>query len=218
VQTATLLCRSLFLQQEASAMSATSAFKFEVKSDSHCASDAERGARTLAGVRGILMTTGLLLGLATPVMADTLQISGAGLVRHCPCDFDAADDATVSQGVLQPAATNTHYFAPVVFPRDGETVCRFSMIYRDVNANDTMTATLNRKFIDLNGPVFDPPTVMARVKTAAGTPDTMRRASTKNIKSAKLKTNNSFYFIEAVVPTVNLEIVGFQIVVAPTCD
>ena len=58
---------------------------------------------------------------------------------------------------------------------------------------------------------------MAVVKTAAGTPDTVRMATDATINSAQINTDNSFYFIEADVPTVNLEILGFQIEVAPTC-
>ena len=67
------------------------------------------------------------------------------MVRHCPCESDPADDALVQQGVLKPQTSNGRYFAAVVFPRDGETVCRFSMVYRDVNAADAITARLFRK-------------------------------------------------------------------------
>jgi len=149
--------------------------------------------------------------------ADRLQISGAGLVRHCPCDVDPADDALVEQGVLKPQTTNGRYFAAVVFPRDGETVCRFSMVYRDVNGAQTITAQLLRKSFTVGGNAASQPIVMATVKSAAGTPNTVRVAADSTIKAAHINTNNSFYFIEADVPTVNLEILGFQIEVAPTC-
>jgi hypothetical protein len=149
--------------------------------------------------------------------ADILQISGAGLVRHCPCDADAADDALVEQGVLKPQTTNGRYFAAVVFPRDGETVCRFSMVYRDVNAADTMTAQLLRKTFRAGGAAANQPIVMATVSSAAGTPDTVRIATDSTIKSGQINTNNSFYFIQLQVPTINLEVLGFQIEVAPTC-
>jgi len=161
-----------------------------------------------------------LLGslLAAPLArADTLQISGAGLVRHCPCDVDPADDALVEQGVLKPQATNGRYFAAVVFPRDGETVCRFSMVYRDVNAADTVTAQLLRKRFTAGGSAAIEPVVMAKVKSAGGTPNTVRIATDSTIRSGQINTNTSFYFIEVQVPTVNLEILGFQIEVAPTC-
>ena len=159
---------------------------------------------------------GTLLAVS-PARADTLQISGAGMVRHCPCESDPADDALVQQGVLKPQTSNGRYFAAVVFPRDGETVCRFSMVYRDVNAADAITARLFRKRFTVGGSAATAPVVMAVVKTAAGTPDTVRMATDATINSAQINTDNSFYFIEADVPTVNLEILGFQIEVAPTC-
>jgi hypothetical protein len=166
-------------------------------------------------VAGTALT--MLLGLGA-AYADTLQISGAGFVRHCPCDFDlAADTALVTNGVLQPQATNTHYFAPVVFPRDGERVCGFRLVYRDVNEQDTMTVRLLRKVAKANGDAAAPPIVMATVKSASGTPDTIRIATAKRIKSAEIDTANSFYFVEAEVPTVNLEIIGVRIEVAPSC-
>jgi hypothetical protein len=159
----------------------------------------------------------VLVGLGA-AHADTLQISGAGFVRHCPCDFDlAADTALVNNGVLQPQATNTHYFASVVFPRDGERVCGFTLVYRDVNAKDAMTVRLLRKVAKTNGDAAVPPVEMATVKSAHGTPDTIRIASTRRIKSPEINTANSFYFVEAEVPTVNLEIIGVRIEVAPSC-
>jgi hypothetical protein len=159
---------------------------------------------------------GILLAVSQ-AGADTLQISGAGLVRHCPCDVDAADDALLEQGVLKPQTTNGLYFAPVVFPRDGETVCRFTMVYRDVNAADTITAQLLRKRFTNGGSAALAPVVMSTVRSAAGTPNTVRVATDTTIAQSTINTNNSFYFIQVQVPTVNLEILGFQIEVGLTC-
>jgi len=154
---------------------------------------------------------------ASYASADTLQISGAGLVRHCPCDVDPADDALVEQGVLKPQVSNGLYFAPVVFPRDGETVCRFTMVYRDVNAADTITAQLLRKRFTVGGNAANAPVVMSTVKSAGGTTNTVRVATDTTIGTPLINTNTSFYFIQVQVPTVNLEILGFQIEVGQTC-
>lgn len=172
--------------------------------------------RSIHLISSIAAVLGTVLAVSH-VRADTLQISGAGLVRHCPCDFDPADDALVEQGVLKPQASNSLYFAPVIFPRDGETVCRFTMVYRDVNAADTITAQLLRKRFTNGGSAALAPVVMSTVRSAAGTPNTVRVATDITIAQSTINTHNSFYFIQVQVPTVNLEILGFQIEVAPTC-
>ena len=176
----------------------------------------DMASRSIQLTGAIAIVLGTLLAVSH-ASADTLQISGAGLVRHCPCDFDAADDALVEQGVLKPQTSNGLYFAPVVFPRDGETVCRFTMVYRDVNAADTITAQLLRKRFTNGGSATIAPVVMSTVKSAAGTPNTVRVATDTTIAQPTINTNNSFYFIQVQVPTVNLEILGFQIEVGLTC-
>ncbi|MEJ8572112.1 hypothetical protein [Microbaculum marinum] len=158
-----------------------------------------------------------MFGLAPAVSAEVIQISAAGLVRHCPCDFDPADGALVSQGVLQPQDAGARYFAPVVFPASGVNVCEVAMVYRDVNDADTMTASLNRKSFAVGGDAFVPPVAMATLKSGPGVVDTVRRAAKTKIKRAKINTSKYFYFLEVEVPTINLEILGFQIVTGKTC-
>jgi len=163
----------------------------------------------------ILVVTASLINPSS-ARADTLQISGAGFVRHCPCDdISGADHASVDNGILKPEANNGHYYAAVVFPRDGESVCSFSLVYRDVNENDTMVVRLLRKLT--TGDPAAPPKVIASVKTGGGVHDKMRVATTTNIKTPLIDNANSFYFIQADVPTFNLGIVGVRIVVAQTC-
>jgi hypothetical protein len=164
-----------------------------------------------------LMFAGLLLGIASPAMADILQISATSLVRRCPCGSDPTDNAEVTAGVLQSKQANARYFYSVIFPRDGETVCRFSMVYRDVNANDTMVARLKRKRFAVGGDAFNAPAVMATLTSESGVVDTVRRATTTNIRQGAINTANSFYFLEVEVPTVNLELLGFQIELEPQC-
>lgn len=170
-----------------------------------------------AAAYGTLAFVVAVFGLAMPVSAEVIQISAAGLVRHCPCDFDAADSALVNEGVLQSQDPDASYFAPVVFPKSGMNVCRVSMVYRDVNDNDTMTVSLNRKTYAVGGDAFQAPVVMAKLKSAAGVVDAVRRATTKKIKQSTIDTSKSFYFLEVDVPTTNLELLGIQILIRKAC-
>jgi hypothetical protein len=171
----------------------------------------------IAGLYRLLILVGVLLCFVASAKADVLQISATGLTRHCPCQGGAADTALVDQGVLQPQLPNSQYFIPVVFPRDGERVCRLSMIYRDVNQNDTMVAQLMRKRFAVGGDALQSPIVMATVKSASGVVDAVRRATTTKIRQPAINAVNSFYYLEVDVPTINLEILGFQIEVKQTC-
>jgi len=169
-----------------------------------------------------ILIAGLLLtfwfaGAADQAQADVLQISATGLVLRCPCGPDIADNAEEAQGVLKPLRPNARYFTPVVFPIAGQRVCRFSMVYRDVNANDAITATLRRKPAAVGSNAADPSIVMATVTSAAGIQDKVRKATTTTIVDPKINSTASFYYIEVDVPTVNLELLGFQIDVRPTC-
>jgi hypothetical protein len=170
-------------------------------------------SRTAAAIPLFAM---LALGTA---QADTLQISGTAFVRHCPCDFDlAADNALVENGILKPQATNTRYYAAVVFPRDGEQVCRFSLVYVDTNAQDSMFVRLLKKVGNTNGNPDNAPIVMATLKSSISIADKIRVATTNVINSPQIDNALGFYYVEAEVPTVNLEILGVRIEVAPTCS
>jgi hypothetical protein len=185
------------------------------------ASEASAGSfqTTRPALVAILAFVGLLPSLAPPAKAEILQIAGAGFERRCPCGADGAeDDAEEVRGVLMPKNVDMRYFAPVVFPVNGQRVCSFSLVYNDINAADTMVATLKRKVFNVGGSPFNLNTVMASVQSAAGTPDTVRRATDNTIFSPVINTANSFYFVQIDVPTVNLNILGVQIDVRPSCS
>ncbi len=174
----------------------------------------------------VLRVTGAAFGLsiggsviiaASPALAEVLQFSALGLERQCPCGMgDEADAAEADNGVLKLKDVNMRYFMPVALPH-GQNVCRFSMFYHDINAGNSMSAHLKRKVVVVGDPPFDPPTTMASVTTAAGTPDTIRKAIDTTITSPLISTVNSFYYIELAAPTVNLNPIGFQIDVRATC-
>jgi hypothetical protein len=164
-----------------------------------------------------LSILGSIMIASSPALAEVLQFSALGLERQCPCGMgDEVDDAEESNGVLKPKNVAMRYFMPVALPH-GQNVCRFSMVYHDINAGNSMTARLKRKVVVAGDPPFDPPTTMASVISAAGTPDTIRKANDTTITSPLISTTNSFYYIELEVPTVNLNPIGFQIDVRPTC-
>lgn len=152
----------------------------------------------------------------SPAAAEILQISATGLVKRCPCTGESADEAEVNNGVLLPRNVDMRYFQPVALPH-GQRVCSFSMIYHDINAADSMVARLKRKIFTAGNPPFNAPTVMAAVTSAAGTPNTVRKATDATIVNALINTASSFYFIEVDVATINMNLLGFQIDVRPTC-
>ena len=145
----------------------------------------------------------------------TIQISATSLaLRTAANSNDLVGEATV--GLLQNPAG--HYFASVPFSDDGQSVCRFTMIYRENDVDHDISASLQKKPFKVNSnKTFDPPITLASV-SSNGASDNTRRASTKQIKQALLDLTNGFYFVELDVPQgANAEIFGLQIDVEPTC-
>jgi hypothetical protein len=165
----------------------------------------------------------MALGLASfapvaPASAEVLSISATALVKHCnPCIGDAEDRSEEDRGVLH-ADGPGRYFAAVVFPvTAGQRVCSFSMVYRDVNGEESVKAMLVRKSYTVNGSPTGGRTVMATATSAGGTPDTVRVATDTSITGAALTSVRTFYYIEAVFSNVNQALLGFEIVYKPTC-
>jgi hypothetical protein len=162
---------------------------------------------------------GSMMIAGSPALAEILQFSALGLHKRCPCGVtdDAAEDtAEENNGVLVLKDTAMRYFMPVALPH-GRRVCRFTMVYHDINGANSMTARLQQKPIVAGNPPFNPPTTMASVTTAVPVPNTIRKASDSTIVSSQINTTNSFYYIELEAPTFNLNPIGFQIDVRETC-
>jgi hypothetical protein len=164
-----------------------------------------------------LAFAGLLATFSSPARAEILQISGVGFVRHCPCDAGAADRAETQAGVLKVMDTNVHYFAPVVFPKNGQRVCSLSMVYHDINGTGSMTVQLKRRIFVINGNPFATPLVMASVQSAGGVFDIVRVATDNTVNFPVINTSNAFYYVELRAPTNNLNLIGVQIDVRPSC-
>jgi hypothetical protein len=167
---------------------------------------------------GALAFCAVISGFANSAWAETLSISATGLVLRCPCVGDNIDSAQEHNGVFIGEKPQGRYFVPVVFPvTTGQRICSFSMAYQDTNAADAITARLFRKVYSPGGNANVAPAVVAAVKSAAGVTPKVREVSTTKIKAPVINVTHSYYYIETDVPTVNLNILGFQIVYKASC-
>lgn len=157
------------------------------------------------------------LGLLPAARAELLSYSATDFVRRCPCPFDTPDLTEVDNGVLKVINVESHFFRAIAFPVNGQQVCRFSLLYHDINAQDTLIARLVRKPVVVGGDPFLPPQIMAEVRSAPGVPDAVRRATTTAITSPTITQGRAFYYVEVEAPTFNLNVLGVQIDVRPTC-
>jgi hypothetical protein len=119
--------------------------------------------------------------------------------------------------VLKTIDTEVHFFRSIDFPINRQQVCRFTLLYHDVNAQDTLTARLVRKPFAVGGDPFSSPVIMAEVSSASEVSDTVRRATTTAITSPTITKGRAFYYVEVEAPTFNLNMLGVQIDVRPTC-
>jgi hypothetical protein len=155
----------------------------------------------------------MCLGLLPAAQAELLVYSATDFVRRCPCPFNTPDHTEVDNGVLKTIDTEVHFFRSIDFPVNLQQVCRFTLLYHDVNAQDTLTARLVRKPFVVGENPFSSPEIMAEVSSASGVPDTVRRATTTAITSPKITKGRAFYYVEVEAETFNLNILG----VRPTC-
>ena len=158
------------------------------------------------------------LAFAPAAKADILSISAMGFNTFCPpCIGGNTNLAEEERGVIVTQTNGTKYFAPVVIPRSGSRVCAFSLIYQDKNDADTIVAQLKRKIFVEGGNPFNNPRVLATVQSAPGVVETTRIARTTTIASPIITNANSFYYVEINAQTFNMNVVGVQIDVRPTC-
>lgn len=176
------------------------------------------------GLRGGFVASVLACGAATfalaaPAFAETLSISATSLVWRGPDPYnDNTDYAQESKGVFVAEKPSGRYFVPVVFPvTTGQHICSFSMVYQDNNQLDTMKARLFRKPYTVGGAVFANPTAVATVNSAGGVVNTVRVATATLAGAPLINVAQAFYYIEIDIPTVNLNVLGFQIVYKPSC-
>jgi hypothetical protein len=164
----------------------------------------------------LVIATAILAGIGAS-RAATLSISATGLVLRCPCTGGGEDIAEENKGLFVAQKPDGRYFMPVVFPNTaGQKVCSFSMIYQDTNAADSISAHLFGKSYTVGGNALGGRHTIATVNSAAGVVNTVRVATTSAITTSTINPN-WLYYIEADIPTVNLNVIGFKIVYKPTC-
>ena len=158
-----------------------------------------------------------VLAQAKPAQAEIVQLAGPGFVQHCPCAVDATDPTEVNNGTTDIIKQNSRLFASVPFPKDGEKVCSVSLIYRDVNGNDSIRARLFKKAFTVGGNAYAAPIPMATVTSAPGVVNTVRKATTTTISQNVIAKGSAFYYVLVDAPTINLAFLGVQIDVRPSC-
>ena len=170
-----------------------------------------------------LIAAGLWMLAPTPdAKAELIVLSAVDFVKRCKVLCPNAgtdpieDNSAVDRGVLI-QGDGGFFFASVPFPVNGQRVCRFSLVYHDINANEAIVATLNRKRFTIDGNAFKAPIVMATVSSEAGVPNTARKVSTRDISNPTINKSNSFYYVELFIETFNLNVLGVQIDVRNTC-
>ncbi|WP_159716524.1 hypothetical protein [Geminicoccus flavidas] len=165
------------------------------------------------------MLTGLMLSALAPppAKAETIAISAMGFGTHCPCPAPGGYLEEEQAGTLKTIMPNSRFFAPVSFP-SGVKVCRLSLVYRDVNANDAIEARLVRKTYASGSNPFSAPVVMARVTSASGVVDAVRIASSTSISQPTINNSNSFYYVLVTSVTFNLDFLGVKIETKPAAQ
>ena len=146
------------------------------------------------------------IGLVPNARAEVLSISGAAFTQQCPC-APSGNLPDVDKGVLVPTDQSKLY-AAVDFPTNGQKICSLSLVYQDINANDTMTARLFRKAFAVGGNPFNNPTIVVAANSAAGVVNTVRKTTTKPATPPTINDTTGFYFVEVSVPTINLNLLG----------
>ena len=155
------------------------------------------------------------IGLAPSAHAAILSISGAAFVQQCPC-APSGNLPDVTKGGLFPT-DQSNLYAAVDFPTNGQKICSLSLVYQDINANDTMTARLFRKAFAVGRNPLNNPTIIVTAKSAGGVVNTVRKTTTKTATPPTINDASGFYFVEVSMPTINLNLLGVQIDYRPTC-
>ena len=177
-----------------------------------------QGGRCAYRLIGFFILCAGVFGLTPAPAAEVLQISATSFVLRCSAENCPETGLNEFGEGFQGLLLNARglYFAPVVFPTTGVSVCRFTLWYRDNDAEIDVTARLLRKKVAIGDNAFTTPGVMAQVSSSGGN-DTLQRATTSTVSGRLVNTKKFFYFVELEIPGSTLEIVGVQIDFRPTC-
>jgi hypothetical protein len=149
----------------------------------------------------------------SPAGAAVIQISATSFALRCPCVNEPPASEEVgqaNQGTLTSAEGS--YYAAVPFPTEGARVCRFSLIYRDNDADSQIVARLYKKRIVLGQPPFNAPVEMARVVTGVATSSAgVQKGDDLSIRQSIVRLTDAFYYVEIQTGSDLLEVLGVQI-------
>ena len=151
--------------------------------------------------------------LASKAIADIIQIPAIVFAQR----LGSVDPGAAQAGTLTNA--EGFYYAAVPFPRQGERVCRFSLVHRDNDAALQVIARLFRKKVVLGATPFENNIQMATVRSGAaagGLGVAVVNAATP-IGSNVISLNDSFYYVELQVTGNLVEVLGVQIEFKPVC-
>ncbi len=90
-------------------------------------------------------------------------------------------------------------------------------MYRDANQNEALTLSPFRKKIEVGAQIDAAPILVARVVSASGISDAVRKVDAKRINNPAVNTRNSFYYLQAEFENINMNLVGVQVDIRNTC-
>lgn len=157
----------------------------------------------------------LMTAAAAPAIAEVVQIPGPAFVRQCPCD-GAPVPAIENAGTIAPALGASSYFAALPFAGTGQ-VCSMTMVYRDANQKETLTASLYRKRIQVGAEIDAEPFLIARAVSAAGVVETVRKVKATMISNPAIDTEKGFFYVRADFQNINMDLVGVQVEIQDAC-
>ena len=148
----------------------------------------------------------------TTAMADIIQIPAVAFAQRA----SSIEPGVANAGTLTTAEGK--YYAAVPFPRDGELVCRFSLVHRDNDDALEVIARLFKKRILVGQTPFGTPVQMAMVRSGAGAFVTgITVVDDTSISSNVLALNRAFYYVELEITGPFIEVLGVQIEYGPVC-
>ena len=152
--------------------------------------------------------------LASKAVADIIQIPAVAFAQR----LSSVDPGAAQAGTLTDAEGK--YYAAVPFPRQGERICRFSLVHRDNDAQLQVIARLFKKRIVVGDSPFNPDRNVRMAQVRSGAAAAVSGVTVVNataIASSAITLNDAFYYVELEVTGNLVEVLGVQIEYKPAC-
>jgi hypothetical protein len=165
-------------------------------------------------IRTTVILAASSLVMASMASAEIVSIPAAAFSPNNPNSLN--EFGAVDEGVMKPS-TMTILMAPVDFPKNGQKICKMTLVHADENGGEDMTIQLLRKTTAVGvESSASPPAVIGQV-TSSGNATTIRKASTKSLSPRKIDDTSGFYFLQTTFVNTNLNFLGVQFDVRSTC-